>query len=64
MKWLQFLRPADSIDYQKTKEIIDDAGPDEVTILDVRQPNEYKNGHIPGGQTGPPAGTAGPPLGN
>tara|TARA_B100000614_G_scaffold245702_1_gene251013 strand:- start:1428 stop:1649 length:222 start_codon:yes stop_codon:yes gene_type:complete len=53
MKWLQFLRPADSIDYQKTKEIIDDAGPDEVTILDVRQPNEYKNGHIPGAKLVP-----------
>ncbi|MCG8619997.1 MAG: hypothetical protein MI802_27570 [Desulfobacterales bacterium] len=48
MKWLQFLKPADSIDYHKTRDIIDGSGPDEVTILDVRQPNEYEGSHIPG----------------
>lgn len=48
MKWLQFLRPADSIDYHKTKAIVDRAGAGEVTLLDVRQPGEYRAAHIPG----------------
>ena len=60
MKWLQFLKPADSIDYHKTRDIIDGSGPDEVTILDVRQPNEYEGSHIPGAKL-IPAGIAGPP---
>ncbi len=48
MKWLQFLKPAESIDFNKTKSIIDQAGSDEIIILDVRQPGEYKQSHIPG----------------
>lgn len=48
MKWLQFLTPAKSIDVNETKAILDRAGSDEVTLLDVRQPGEYKDSHIPG----------------
>ncbi len=48
MKWLQFLKPAQSIDFEQTKAIIDRSGSDAVMILDVRQPKEYAQSHIPG----------------
>ena len=48
MKWMQFFTPAQSIDFKQTKTMIADAGADAITILDVRQPNEYKQAHIPG----------------
>ncbi len=48
MKWMQFFTPVKSIDFRETQEIIAGAGADEVTLLDVRQPNEYRQGHIPG----------------
>jgi rhodanese-related sulfurtransferase len=48
MKWMQFLTPAQSIDFKKTKSIIDGSGTDDIIILDVRQPSEYKDSHIPG----------------
>jgi len=48
MKWLQFLTPAQSIDFKETQEMIASAKADEIIILDVRQPNEYKQSHIPG----------------
>jgi sulfur-carrier protein adenylyltransferase/sulfurtransferase len=48
MKWLQFLTPAKSIDFKETQEMIDRARADEIVLLDVRQPNEYKQSHIPG----------------
>lgn len=48
MKWMQFFTPAESIDFKKTKSIIDASGADNVTILDVRQPKEYEQSHIPG----------------
>ncbi len=48
MKWLQFLTPAKSTDFKETQEMIASARPDEIIILDVRQPNEYKQSHIPG----------------
>ena len=48
MKWLQFLKPAESIDFYRTKSIIDQSGADDIVILDVRQPGEYSQSHIPG----------------
>lgn len=48
MKWLQFLTPVKSIAYEETHEMIARAKADEITILDVRQPNEYQQSHIPG----------------
>ena len=48
MKWMQFLTPAKSIDFKQTRAMIADAGADAITILDVRQPGEYKQAHIPG----------------
>ena len=48
MKWLQFLTPVESIDFDRTKSMIDRAKADEVVLLDVRQPKEYQQAHIPG----------------
>ena len=48
MKWIQFFTPAKSLNFKETKEYIDQHPGDEFTILDVRQPSEYKESHIPG----------------
>jgi len=48
MKWLQYLTPVKSIDFNETKAMIDQSQGDGVILLDVRQPKEYKQAHIPG----------------
>lgn len=48
MKWLQFLTPAKSLNFSEAKQYIDDHPGDDITILDVRQPSEYQEDHIPG----------------
>ena len=48
MKWLQFFTPADSMNTEETQKFIADHPADAYTLLDVRQPSEYKEGHIPG----------------
>ncbi len=48
MKWMQFFTPAKSMDFKETKSYILQHPGDEITILDVRQPSEYQESHIPG----------------
>ena len=48
MRWKQFLTPVKSLNVDQTREFIHKKPPDELTLLDVRQPNEYEAGHIPG----------------
>lgn len=48
MKWLPFLTPVKSIEFEKAKSMVDGAGAGEVVLLDVRQPKEYQKAHIPG----------------
>ena len=48
MKWRQFLTPAQSIDFNQTESYISQHPGDKITILDVRQPSEYQERHIPG----------------
>lgn len=48
MRWKQFLTPIKSIDSDKARKYMADKPSEELTILDVRQPNEYEKGHIPG----------------
>jgi rhodanese-related sulfurtransferase len=48
MKWLQFFTPVTSKNVDETREMISDHDPGDITILDVRQPGEYKESHIPG----------------
>jgi len=45
---MQFLTPATSINFKETRDMIAKAKVDELILLDVRQPNEYQQSHIPG----------------
>ena len=53
MRWKQFFTPIQSFDAHKAREYIANTPPDELTILDVRQPKEYKASHIPGAKLVP-----------
>lgn len=48
MKWMQFLTPAKSINFEETQDYISQHSGEDITILDVRQPSEYQESHIPG----------------
>lgn len=48
MRWKQFFTPVKSIDADHARALMDEKPEQEMTILDVRQPNEYEAGHIPG----------------
>jgi len=48
MRWRQFFTPVESMNADQARNFIADNQPEKLTILDVRQPNEYKKGHIPG----------------
>ena len=48
MKWIPFLTPVKSLDFKDTEKCIKEHSGEDITILDVREPSEYKNGHIPG----------------
>jgi rhodanese-related sulfurtransferase len=48
MKWMQFFTPAKSMDYAETESYIANHPAEDIIILDVRQPSEYEERHIPG----------------
>ena len=48
MRWKQFLTPVESVNAEQAQKFIKKISSDELTILDVRQPNEYEIGHISG----------------
>ena len=48
MRWKQFLTPVKSIDADTARQYMETRSSEELTTLDVRQPTEYKAGHIPG----------------
>ncbi|MDF1593313.1 MAG: rhodanese-like domain-containing protein [Desulfobacterales bacterium] len=48
MRWKQFFTPVQSFDAEQARQYIADHSGSAYTILDVRQPNEYESGHIPG----------------
>ena len=48
MKWLQFLTPVKSKNVDETQKMIANRDPGDITVLDVRQPKEYNDSHIPG----------------
>lgn len=48
MRWKQFLTPVKSMSTDEAKEYMAEKSMQDMTILDVRQPNEYEKGHIPG----------------
>ena len=55
MRWKQFLTPVKSLTAPETKEYLNDLSVEDYNIIDVRQPSEYKSGHIPGAQLIPVA---------
>ena len=55
MRWKQFLTPVRSLNVPETKEYIKGLSADQYNLIDVRQPSEYKNGHIPGAKLIPVA---------
>jgi sulfur-carrier protein adenylyltransferase/sulfurtransferase len=48
MRWRQFLTPITSLNFEQFNSYMIGEEVDNITIIDVRQPNEYQNGHIPG----------------
>jgi rhodanese-related sulfurtransferase/rubrerythrin len=48
MFWKQFLTPVDRLSPEGARAEIDAAADGALTVLDVRQPEEYRQGHIPG----------------
>jgi rhodanese-related sulfurtransferase/rubrerythrin len=48
MRWKQFLTPVKSFDADQARNYMEKKESDQLTILDVRQPNEYESGHISG----------------
>lgn len=55
MRWKQFLTPVQSLNAPESKKYLKDLSPDQYNIIDVRQPGEYNNGHIPGAKLIPVA---------
>lgn len=48
MRWKQYLTPVQSIDAVEAAELIDSTTTERLTVLDVRQPKEYRQSHLPG----------------
>lgn len=48
MKWKQFFTPVESITWDEANKLVAEHPQGEVVFLDVRQPSEYENGHLPG----------------
>ena len=48
MKWMQFLTPVSSINWDQANKLAEENPKGDVVFLDVRQPGEYKAGHQPG----------------
>ena len=48
MKWMQFFTPVTSINWEEAHRLVSANPKGDVVFLDVRQPKEYKDGHLPG----------------
>jgi rhodanese-related sulfurtransferase len=48
MRWKQFFTPVKSLNSDEARRFMAEKSSEDFTILDVRQPNEYEGGHIPG----------------
>jgi rhodanese-related sulfurtransferase len=48
MRWKQFLTPVKSMDAAEAKAYMDAHEEGSYTLLDVRQPAEYEEAHLPG----------------
>ena len=48
MRWKQYLTPVKSIDATQAAQLLNEKPSGQITFLDVRQPKEYQQNHIPG----------------
>lgn len=48
MRWLQFFRKVNSMDAPAARAFMEGLDGAEYNLVDVRQPGEYKKGHLPG----------------
>ena len=48
MRWLQFFRKVNSMDAPAARSFMENLDGAEFNLIDVRQPGEYKKGHLPG----------------
>lgn len=48
MSYLDFFKPVDSVDTLQLADLLRHKHPEDLTLLDVRQPAEYAAGHLPG----------------
>lgn len=55
MRWKQFFTPVQSMSPDQARAFLSDTTLRDVIILDVRQPGEYEQGHIPGARLVPMA---------
>ena len=53
MKWMQFFTPVESITWDKAEKLVAEHPQGDVVFLDVRQPSEYDDGHLPGAKLVP-----------
>ncbi len=49
----RYLKPAESMNADEARKFMDEHQEGEYTLLDVRQPGEYKDSHIPGAKLVP-----------
>ena len=45
-----YFKPVKTWSADQVKEFLKDKNPEDYNLIDVRQPSEYKEGHIPGAQ--------------
>ena len=50
MGLMDYIRPVPTMTANEAKEYLDAHNPKEYNLIDVRQPVEYDNGHLPGAQ--------------
>ena len=48
MRLTDYFRPVDTWSAVHVKEFLKDRNPEEYNLVDVRQPQEYEEGHLPG----------------
>ena len=48
MKILDYFRPVDTWSADEVRRFLKERDPDEYNLVDVRTPQEYEKGHIPG----------------
>lgn len=50
MSILDYFKPVSIWSAEKTRQFLKQETPDEYNLVDVRQPDEYEQGHLPGAQ--------------